>query len=596
MVTIKSNFRRIIIRISLLLAVVCCAVPAQERGNPPQIAVCVMGDVSDNERKALGARLLATILNSGKYIGIAQSGSFGAEIDKERQRLRGVAMDDAKIGELGRRFGADFVCVADITPAFGAFQLSARIINSETSRIERISAAESQLKTIDDLAKVSEQLVGSMLGAKALSKAPPAAKAAPAPAAAPVPVSTRTSPPPPPPPPPVAQVPERSVVDVMAEGRERLNADPYQEASGESESEPESAARPKGPFKVAVYVVGGAAGKILTPLICKALEKSGVYSGIENIDGYANGATDDAQIRDAAKQAGVSFVFVIEISPISVRIVDALFEGLPTKTSIDGNVSALNASSVAKKIVNFILTSGPKPEPLDASDQSAAGAAEYGGGGFGAETSSDGGGSKFARLFSLGGGFFIANDVNGIYWVRSNGQLTMSSLVGGLYIFFDATYAEAHLSYSAGGGYWESSNATVFGMPYMSLSLVHLGLLVRYPIFRASERLSIFPMAGGELEFAVSGKLTWEADGSEYLFDGQAGRLDVSYLSSPLLLKIGAGADFDVDIGNLDTYIRAELLYCVRRARPIEGVNRNDGEIDPRGHGLTLRVGMGLRL
>jgi hypothetical protein len=167
----------------LVLAAFYCAAPAQEWQEPPRIAVYVTGAATDNERKALGARLLAALLNSGKYNGIAMSGSFAAEMDKEHQKLRGAAIDDVKACELGRRFAAEFVCVADITPVFGAYQITARIVNAETARIAHISTAESPLKTIDDLAKVSEQIAGNLLGAQSApaAQAVPAAQPAPAP-------------------------------------------------------------------------------------------------------------------------------------------------------------------------------------------------------------------------------------------------------------------------------------------------------------------------------------------------------------------------------------------------------------------------------
>jgi len=114
-----------------------------------------------------------------------------------------------------------------------------------------------------------------------------------------------------------------------------------------------------------VYITGNPLGKLLTTPVSKALQQSGIYAGgIESIDRYAAGATGDRQISNAGAKAGVHYVFVIDVAtPISVRIIDVETAGVPARISIDGKMSAISAAGIAKKIVDFILKSGPKPEP-----------------------------------------------------------------------------------------------------------------------------------------------------------------------------------------------------------------------------------------
>jgi len=140
------------------------AAAAQERQDPPKIAVYVTGNVPDDEKKALGTRMLATLINSGRYKGIERSNSFLAEIEKEQTKQRSGAIDDNQISELGRQFGVKFVCIADITPAFGEFQVSARIIDVETAEVVFIGESFSALKSSADLVTVSNQVVKSMFG------------------------------------------------------------------------------------------------------------------------------------------------------------------------------------------------------------------------------------------------------------------------------------------------------------------------------------------------------------------------------------------------------------------------------------------------
>jgi hypothetical protein len=135
----------------------------------PKIAVYVTGDVPDNEKSALGTRMLASLVNSGHYMGIERSGSFLAEIEKEQVKQRSGDIDDGQISELGRQFGVKYVCIAAITPAFGSHQVSARIVDVETAVVVFIGEAASPLRTMDDLAEVSDKVVRSMFGKQAQS-------------------------------------------------------------------------------------------------------------------------------------------------------------------------------------------------------------------------------------------------------------------------------------------------------------------------------------------------------------------------------------------------------------------------------------------
>jgi hypothetical protein len=169
-------------RIAFLLAALLCSAAAAQ--DLPKIAVYVTGDVSENEKRALGTRMLATLINSGRYIGIERSSGFIAEIEKEQERQRSGAIDDSQISELGRQFGVTYVCIADITPAFGSYQVSARIVDVETAVVVFIGDAHSPLKTMNDLADVSEKVVRAMFGKSAEPRPKPAKTPEPKPAAA----------------------------------------------------------------------------------------------------------------------------------------------------------------------------------------------------------------------------------------------------------------------------------------------------------------------------------------------------------------------------------------------------------------------------
>jgi len=130
----------------------------------PKIAVYVTGGggVHKDEKKALGTRILSALVDRGRFIAIERSDVFLAEIDKEQTKQRSGAVDDSQISALGKQYGVKYVCVADITPAFGAFQVSARIIDVETAAVAFIGDANSPLKSMDDLEQVSDEVVRKM--------------------------------------------------------------------------------------------------------------------------------------------------------------------------------------------------------------------------------------------------------------------------------------------------------------------------------------------------------------------------------------------------------------------------------------------------
>jgi hypothetical protein len=137
----------------------CSAALAQDL---PRIAVYVTGEVPENEKRALGTHMLSSLINSKRYMGIERSAAFLAEIEKEQVTQRSGAIDDGQISELGRQFGVKYICIADIIPAFGAWQISARIVDVETAVVVFIGSAFSPLRSAQDLTNVSEEVVKIM--------------------------------------------------------------------------------------------------------------------------------------------------------------------------------------------------------------------------------------------------------------------------------------------------------------------------------------------------------------------------------------------------------------------------------------------------
>jgi len=249
----------------------CTAVFAQEL---PRIAVYVTGDVLENENRALGTRMLASLINSGRYRGVERSNTFLAEIEKEQVTQRSGSVDDNQISALGKRFGVRYICIADIIPAFGSFQISARIIDVETAEVVFIGEAFSSLKSANDLTQVSDEIVKTMFGGASLSKSQPQ----PEPSATP-----------------------RTRNDAMADGRKGV--EPKPEAG-----QPQSSIKPSFWLGLSLDVIGAGA------LVYGIIENGNAKSKIDDYD-YSR-ARRSAGARNVAYTTGT----VVLLSGISIHL------------------------------------------------------------------------------------------------------------------------------------------------------------------------------------------------------------------------------------------------------------------------------------
>jgi hypothetical protein len=166
---------------------------------------------------------------------------------------------------------------------------------------------------------------------------------------------------------------------------------------------------------------------------------------------------------------------------------------------------------------------------------------------------------------------------------------------GGAYIFTDAVYAEAFVGYSGGGGKWESQDTqNPNDLPEMSRSFFNAGVFLKYPVAMGADVSSVFPLAGLEYEAAATGKLRY-ANGYVYGFYKENWRYDANALSA-LWLKFGCGFNMNINLIP-NAYLRGEILYGFRTENAFEKQDAALNYAETRqGHGLTLRVGMGMRL
>jgi hypothetical protein len=313
----------LIILIALSLMILPCPALSQGTGGVPQtaapnrpddfprrVAVYVTGGVTDNEKAVLGAFLLTSLVNSGVCISHENAKAFlRVANDQSRQNL----LDDIRISGIGRNFGIKYICVASISPAFGAppgvFTVFARMLNTETERSRLNGEATGPLKTKEELSLVANTIVEKMLG-------------------------RRAPPPQTPPPEPVIMVDPVQPAPFITQEPEPMAVAPENQAAPINSAPAETAAQ--GKQTVAVYMAGeepkGARGvrNIIGGELAKVLSESDKYIAVDRTKAILrqlerehvyqrSGAVDDDQIKALGRQFGVQYLCISNINPVGRR-------------------------------------------------------------------------------------------------------------------------------------------------------------------------------------------------------------------------------------------------------------------------------------
>lgn len=130
--------------------------------NRKKVAVYVMGeDVGIN--KVLGSKLVSAIARSEDFSAIERTESFLAELSKEQSYQRTGAVDDSELSRLGKQFGVEYICVANVSDAFNEKYLSARLIDVETAQVERTASSSGAIQSLDGIVSAADSVSKDLL-------------------------------------------------------------------------------------------------------------------------------------------------------------------------------------------------------------------------------------------------------------------------------------------------------------------------------------------------------------------------------------------------------------------------------------------------
>ena len=131
--------------------------------NSKKVAVYV---VKNDTRKEIGRvladKLVAGFANSGRYIAIERTNSFLTQLSKEQNYQQSGAVNDNDLSRLGKQFGVDYVCIADVSDVFGEIFVSARLIDVETAEVVNGYDAGGAMNTMNNCLKVANEIAANL--------------------------------------------------------------------------------------------------------------------------------------------------------------------------------------------------------------------------------------------------------------------------------------------------------------------------------------------------------------------------------------------------------------------------------------------------
>lgn len=153
-----------------LLLIFLSALSLTAMAQQKKVAVYVTGQQT-GINKVLGDQLVAAFAKSGKYIAIERTASFLAELGKEQNYQRTGAVDDNELSRLGKQFGVQLVCVADVSDVFGEKYVSTRLIDVESAEVVNTSNANSPLNSMQELLSVTDKITKELTAKTVQEKA-----------------------------------------------------------------------------------------------------------------------------------------------------------------------------------------------------------------------------------------------------------------------------------------------------------------------------------------------------------------------------------------------------------------------------------------
>ncbi len=124
---------------------------------PKKVAVYVTGEDA-GINKVFGSKLVSAFARSEQYSAVERTIEFLSQLSKEQIYQHSGAVDDSDLSRLGKQFGVQYVCVAEISDVFGEKFVSARLIDVETAEIVNMYDVGGKMNDISECIKMANEI------------------------------------------------------------------------------------------------------------------------------------------------------------------------------------------------------------------------------------------------------------------------------------------------------------------------------------------------------------------------------------------------------------------------------------------------------
>lgn len=131
------------------------------------VYVTASDDIDDATKQIVGNELVTALVSNPSFTAIERTADFLNELRNEHSYQRSGNVEDHQIRLLGKQFGAEMVCVANIMPFKNGYYIQARLLNVETASVEAAARETTSLSSIEDFVTAAESLASKLVGKKA---------------------------------------------------------------------------------------------------------------------------------------------------------------------------------------------------------------------------------------------------------------------------------------------------------------------------------------------------------------------------------------------------------------------------------------------
>lgn len=126
--------------------------------------------VAETTKQIVGSELVAGIVSNPAYSAVERTADFLTEIAKEHNYQRSGNVDDQQIQALGKQFGVQQVCVANIMPNGNECYIQARMLDVEHATVLAAARELASMTNLEELVAAAERLADKLVGKQAEQK------------------------------------------------------------------------------------------------------------------------------------------------------------------------------------------------------------------------------------------------------------------------------------------------------------------------------------------------------------------------------------------------------------------------------------------